>query len=148
MTTPKDDNYYGFDHSLVNKQFGGELTYIGTLPLGNGNYPWALYLAKTPDREKGHKDIMMLMSHGNGKGGNVSGRNLSELDGKITHTWLECLKCGDFVVSQHVHDYRTCQCGACSIDGGMDYVRVSGSPEDYRLILWDYLNGCEIKGEL
>lgn len=145
MATPKDDNYYHFDHALVNEKFKGDLTYIGTLPLGNTSHPWALYLAKNPARELGHKDIMMLMSLGAKRGGRVSGRNLSELGGKVTHTWLECLRCGDFVVSQHVHDNRTCQCGACSIDGGMDYVRVSGSPEDYRLILWDYLNGCEIK---
>jgi hypothetical protein len=143
MTTPKDDNYYQFDHEAVNKQFGGELTYIGTLPIGNGNYPWALYWANNPAREKGHKDIMMLMSHGNGKGGNVSGRNLSEVGGKLIHTWLQCLKCQDYVVSLYRHDMATCKCGACSIDGGMTYTKVSGNPEDYRLFDWDYLNGCE-----
>jgi len=145
MTTPKDDNYYGFDHNFVNEKFGGDLTYLGTLPIGNTKLPWALYLAKTPDREKGHKDIMMLMSHGSKQGGQVSGRDISELkDGKLQHTWLQCLKCQDYVVSQHVHDFRTCQCGACSIDGGMEYTRVVGSPEDYQLILWDYLNGCAV----
>ena len=145
MPTPKDDNYYGFDHAAVNKQFGGDLTYIGTLPLGNARRPWALYLANNPDRERGHKDIMMLMAHGNGKGGQVSGRDLSDLNGQVRHTWLQCLKCQDYIVSQHVHDYTTCKCRACSIDGGMEYVKVSGNPEDYRLFVWDYLNGCEVK---
>ena len=145
MTTPKDDNYYQFDHDAVNKQFGGELTYLGTLPIGNSGDPWALYWAKSPDRTKGHKDIMMLMSHGPSYGGNVSGRNVSELEGgKLHHTWVQCLKCQDYIVSQHRHDYKFCQCGACSIDGGMDYIKVGGNPGDYRVFIWDYINNCEV----
>ena len=39
-------------------------------------------------------------------------------------TKLKCKKCGDIIVSKSVHDFRTCKCGACYIDGGFDYTRI------------------------
>lgn len=32
-----------------------------------------------------------------------------------------CLGCGDEMVSEHRHAFRTCSCGALSVDGGLDY---------------------------
>lgn len=54
-------------------------------------------------------------------------------------TKLFCKVCGDIIQSKHRHDYVTCSCGSCSIDGGTDYVKVSWAqgqkPEDcYELI--------------
>ena len=37
-----------------------------------------------------------------------------------------CLKCNDIIESLSVHDYKKCKCGACSIDGGNEYTRISG----------------------
>ena len=31
--------------------------------------------------------------------------------------------CGDEIESKHRHDFVTCKCGACSVDGGHDYLR-------------------------
>lgn len=31
---------------------------------------------------------------------------------------IRCLKCNDIIESLNVHDYKTCKCGACLIDGG------------------------------
>ena len=42
-----------------------------------------------------------------------------------------CKKCGDFLESVHVHHFVTCKCGAISIDGGHDYGRYVGHPEDF-----------------
>lgn len=42
----------------------------------------------------------------------------------------QCKKCGVVVVSTHRHDYRTCKCGAIAVDGGRDYVRLAGNPDD------------------
>jgi hypothetical protein len=42
-----------------------------------------------------------------------------------------CRKCGDFLESVHVHHFVTCKCGAISIDGGHDYGRYVGNPEDF-----------------
>lgn len=34
------------------------------------------------------------------------------------------MKCGDVIESIDVHDYVSCKCGAISIDGGHEYIRV------------------------
>ena len=39
------------------------------------------------------------------------------------HSGLECLKCGDKIYSLFRHDYKRCKCGACFVDGGLDYFR-------------------------
>ena len=44
---------------------------------------------------------------------------------------IQCKKCGDIIESKHVHDFVTCSCGACSVDGGHDYLRRCGYAEDY-----------------
>ena len=36
---------------------------------------------------------------------------------------IKCKKCGDIIESTSVHDFKTCSCGACSVDGGHDYLR-------------------------
>ena len=37
----------------------------------------------------------------------------------------KCLVCGDVLVSRTRHDFKTCQCGNLSVDGGEDYVKRS-----------------------
>ena len=51
---------------------------------------------------------------------------------KIIHNRINCLKCGDIIESEHRHDYKTCSCGACAVDGGCDYLRRSGNLEDWQ----------------
>ena len=48
---------------------------------------------------------------------------------------IKCKKCGDILQSKHRHDYVTCSCGACAIDGGEDYCRITGNKEN-----WEYYN--------
>lgn len=36
---------------------------------------------------------------------------------------IQCKKCGDVIESVSVHDFKTCSCGACSVDGGHYYLR-------------------------
>lgn len=36
---------------------------------------------------------------------------------------IKCKKCGDIIESTSVHDFKTCKCGAVSVDGGHDYLR-------------------------
>lgn len=43
----------------------------------------------------------------------------------------KCKKCGDVIESTSRHDYVTCKCGAISVDGGTDYIRRIGNPEDF-----------------
>lgn len=43
---------------------------------------------------------------------------------------LKCLKCNDIIESKFTHDFRLCTCGAIFIDGGDEYTRIGGFPED------------------
>ena len=43
---------------------------------------------------------------------------------------LRCKKCGDIITSDERHDMNWCKCGAIAIDGGDDYCKITGNPED------------------
>ena len=42
---------------------------------------------------------------------------------KIIRNAIQCKHCGDVIESTYRHDFVTCSCGACSVDGGHDYLR-------------------------
>ena len=42
---------------------------------------------------------------------------------KIIKNAIRCNLCGDIIESINRHDYITCSCGACAVDGGRDYLR-------------------------
>jgi DNA-directed RNA polymerase subunit N (RpoN/RPB10) len=44
----------------------------------------------------------------------------------IIQNAVNCLSCGDLIVSKHRHDFVTCTCGAVSADGGQEYLRRVG----------------------
>ena len=41
----------------------------------------------------------------------------------IVKNAIRCNICGDEIESKSRHDFVTCKCGACSVDGGHDYLR-------------------------
>ncbi len=45
---------------------------------------------------------------------------------------IRCLKCGDEIESTHRHDFKFCKCGSVAVDGGKDYLRRVGNPEDFQ----------------
>jgi hypothetical protein len=49
---------------------------------------------------------------------------------KLIQNEAKCRKCGDIIWSANRHDFKTCKCGAISVDGGLDYIRRVGQPED------------------
>ena len=42
----------------------------------------------------------------------------------------QCKKCKDIIESVFRHDFIRCKCRAIFVDGGMDYLRRGGRPED------------------
>ena len=42
---------------------------------------------------------------------------------KITKNAIKCKHCGDVIESKYCHNFVTCSCGSCSVDGGHDYLR-------------------------
>lgn len=50
---------------------------------------------------------------------------------KIRSNRIKCKKCGDIIESNDVHDFKWCSCKSIALDGGREYLRRLGSPEDY-----------------
>lgn len=61
---------------------------------------------------------------------------------KIIRNAIRCKHCGETIESVNVHDYVTGSCGACSVDGGHDYLRRSyeTSPKEDYIDLSEYMN--------
>ena len=38
---------------------------------------------------------------------------------------IQCPECLNLIFSRARHDFRTCECGSTSVDGGFDYQKVS-----------------------
>ena len=51
--------------------------------------------------------------------------------GKILRNAIRCKHCGDVIESRSTYDFKPCKCGRCFVDGGLDYLRWGGDPEDY-----------------
>lgn len=41
----------------------------------------------------------------------------------IIRNAIRCKHCGDVIESRSVHDFKSCSCGACAVDGGLEYLR-------------------------
>lgn len=48
----------------------------------------------------------------------------------IVYNAIKCKECGQVIESKHRHDYVTCSCGACSVDGGHDYLKRAFKSDD------------------
>ncbi|CAM4026728.1 hypothetical protein L1N85_17125 [Paenibacillus alkaliterrae] len=60
---------------------------------------------------------------------------------RLKKNLIQCLCCNDIIESVYTHDYKTCRCGAVSIDGGLEYPKrsfPSGAPEEWFKELSDY----------
>ena len=42
---------------------------------------------------------------------------------RIIKNAIQCKLCGEIIESKSRHMFVTCKCGACSVDGGHDYLR-------------------------
>ena len=49
---------------------------------------------------------------------------------KIIKNAIRCKLCSDEIESTYRHDYVTCSCGACAVDGGHNYLRRSFKTPD------------------
>lgn len=50
---------------------------------------------------------------------------------RIVLNSIRCKQCLEIIESIDDHDYVTCACGKVGVDGGRQYLRRTGSPEDY-----------------
>ena len=42
---------------------------------------------------------------------------------KIIKNCIQCKACGEVIESKSIHDFVSCSCGKCSVDGGLEYLR-------------------------
>ena len=49
----------------------------------------------------------------------------------------KCKQCGTIVHSKHRHDFVSCGCGSFALDGGNDYLKVTGNFGDAQFLDWD-----------
>jgi len=57
---------------------------------------------------------------------------------KLTRNALQCLVCNDIIESTHVHDFKTCSCGNLSVDGGLEYCKISYKENNSWINLTEY----------
>lgn len=50
---------------------------------------------------------------------------------RITKNAIRCNKCGEVIESVHVHDFKWCSCKSVAVDGGHEYLRRVGNPNDF-----------------
>ena len=50
---------------------------------------------------------------------------------KIKRNQVGCKRCGDIIESRSTNDFVKCSCGACAVDGGLEYLRRLGSVDDW-----------------
>lgn len=53
----------------------------------------------------------------------------------IIRNAAKCAKCGDVIESMHRHDFKTCSCESIFVDGGKEYIRCGGSPDNFISLL-------------
>lgn len=59
---------------------------------------------------------------------------------KKPNNWvIRCRKCGEFISSDHRHDFKYCGCKSTHVDGGNSYLKLgfdpeAGRPDIYRLV--------------
>ncbi|WP_242227503.1 hypothetical protein [Bacillus cereus group sp. BfR-BA-01315] len=49
---------------------------------------------------------------------------------KLKRNAIQCRKCGDVIESKFTHDFKYCLCGSVGVDGGLEYARITGEPEN------------------
>lgn len=42
---------------------------------------------------------------------------------RIIRNRIQCKVCGDIIESVYTHDFKSCSCGRCCVDGGLEYIR-------------------------
>lgn len=135
-----DVNIYGFDHKAVARKFG-ECEYVATFDFG-GYKPAAFYRAKSPDKSLGHKKYFMLFRIEDRL--MISGMTPQKIAKYRYRDAIKCLTCGDIVFSSFRHHSNACMCKSVSIDGGMDYTKISTTPgKPYELTTVDLLKGSK-----
>lgn len=120
----KKVEWLGIKHDEVVKRFEGDLTFVNYINVGDGgDLVAAVYHAKKPNLEKGHKEFMLLWMDMNDRLV-VSGMTREQIEKHATVTGMHCLDCDQVIFSLNRHHFHGCKCeNEMFVDGGKDYLR-------------------------
>lgn len=145
----KKVDYYGLDHEKIVKAYEGDLTFVNYMCVKaneRGDYVTAaVYKAANPNREKGHKDYMLIYGVVDPvlfrTQYYVSGKNVKDMKKESRTDAVLCLECDTVLYSLNRHHYHKCECkNETMIDGGKDYIRYGGkSLKKIKLVSLDVL---------
>lgn len=116
--------YFPFSMPAIQKRFGDDVEYLGIMVTPKINTRVYMFYQPKPNRELGHTEFFGLVFHASNL--YVAGFVGEELEAYQNQNVIECQKCKDVIISLDRHDYNTCQCGECMIDGGGLYLRYGG----------------------
>lgn len=114
-------DYHKFDHKRVKEVFEGYPEYVSTFCIKNT--PVAVYYCEKPNRNKNHKNYMLLYTENNYI--MVSGMDIGEILKFAVQKGIHCKGCDEVIYSLHRHDFRECSCGESWVDGGREYLRTN-----------------------
>lgn len=125
----KKVDWHGLDHDKVKTSFEGDLSFVNYMNIDNT--PAAVYHAKKPNREKGHKEFMLLFSKYNPMTEKsqmfVSGMEREDIEKHAMIDGIVCMECMTALVSLTGHHFHGCGCSnETFIDGGKNYIRCGG----------------------
>jgi len=55
------------------------------------------------------------------------------MEKSVVVSTVKCKKCGDQIYSRARHDFRWCACKSVAVDGGRDYLKISGESGDFEV---------------
>lgn len=138
----KQVNWYGLDHKKVAEQFEGDLTFCADFCVKGEYHPVAVYKAKTPNTKKGHKKYMLLQRDYGGDTGLIRGMTAQEMAKYRYQDAVLCKNCNTVLYSVNRHHFHDCGCEkAVFVDGGKDYLKISGNPDTYKVVTLDLITG-------
>ena len=53
---------------------------------------------------------------------------------------IKCKNCNTIIYSRATHDFHWCPCGRCAIDGGFEYIKITGDRRDWEFVEYGVLD--------
>jgi len=136
MKVKVNSDFWNFNHEKVLKQFNGT-KFIGEFSVLDSFFPVAVYYSAAPDREKKHKDYFFLFRRNNNL--MIGGLDSYDMEEWRYQAGIHCLNCDEVIYSSYRHDFRYCSCKKNAVDGGRDYLKISGNEKDFEMVTIDLL---------
>ena len=135
--------YYKLDHDIILKNFNAT-RFVGEFCLIGCNLPVNVYYNENPDKNKGYNNYFYIFPEKLNKI-IIGSLNKKEVEKNRYQDAVACLKCDEIIYSKYPHDFHSCSCSSVYVDGGRDYLKISGNKSDFEIVKLDLFNMKEYK---